>query len=461
LQQQRIHFAHTSDGVSIAYTSSGQGMPLLALGGWVTHLEMDLAKPQGVQYIEGLSDHGQRRLIRMDMRGTGLSDRDVEDISVHARALDIEAVVDALRLERVAIFAQSMNGPPAMIYAAKYPEKVSHLVLYATFSHQSHTGREPLGKALVDLIRAEWRIGAKAIGEFVYPHADKETAEVMSQYSMTAGSGEVAADILEEALFHTDIREYLPKLTMPTLVLHRRDDQAFPVSCGRDLASLLPHAHFVPLSGDIHLPFYGDSEAIYDAVNEFLATRDGHAHGDEPEPEHAAPPRVAPGLHIILFTDIEGSTSLTQQLGDAKAQEMVRAHNNIVREALRAHGGSEIKHTGDGMMASIPSASGGIDCALDILRAVEEHSREHSDMPFRVRMGLNAGEPVVEEEDLFGTAVQTASRIAGLAEPGQILVSDVVRQLAAGKGYLFSDRGEQPLRGFDDPVRVYEVRATG
>ena len=458
MQQQRIHFARAADGVSLAYTTVGEGMPLLALGGWVSHLEMDLAKPEGLPYLEGLSDHGKRRLIRMDTRGTGLSDRDVEDISVHARALDIEAVVDALGLERVAIFAQSMNGPPAMIYAAKYPEKVSHLVLYATFAWQSHTGREPLGKALVDLIRAEWRIGAKAVGEFVYPHADKETAEVMSQYSMAAASGEVAADILEEALFHTDVREYLPKLTMPTLVLHRREDQAFPVSCGRDLASLLPHAHFVPLSGDIHLPFYGDSQAIFDAVDEFLATADGH-HGEgaghEPKPA-----RVAPGLHIILFTDMEGSTPLTQRLGDARAQEMVRLHNSVVRDALRAHGGSEIKHTGDGMMASIPSASGGIDCALDIVRALDEHNREHPDAPIRVRMGLNAGEPVVEEEDMFGTAVQMASRIAGLAEAGQILVSDVVRQLAAGKGYLFSDRGEQPLRGFEDPVRVYEVRAS-
>lgn len=460
MQQQRIHFARASDGVSVAYATSGQGAPLLALGGWVSHLEMDLENPGGREFIEGLGDHGKRRLIRMDMRGSGLSDHDVEDISIHARALDIEAVVDALGLDRVAIFAQSMNGPPAMIYAANHPEKVSHLILYATFADQGHGGRrEPLGKALVDLIRAEWRIGAKAIGEFVYPHADKETAEVLSRYEMAASSGEVAAEILEEALFHTDVRDYLPKLTMPTLVLHRRGDQAFPVGCGRDLASQLPHAHFVPLAGDIHLPYYGDIQAIIDAVNDFLATSDGHTHGEEPKREQTAA-RVAPGLQIILFTDMEGSTTLTQRLGDAKAQEMVRTHNTVVREALAAHGGSEIKHTGDGMMASLPSASGAIDCALDVLRALEEHNAANPDAPIRLRIGLNAGEPVVEEEDLFGTAVQMASRVAGLAEPGQILVSDVVRQLAAGKGYLFSDRGEQPLRGFEDPVRVYEVRTS-
>ena len=456
-QQQRIHFTNTADGVNIAYCTRGEGPALMLLGGWVSHLEMDLENPSGLAFVEKLSDEGQRRLIRLDMRGSGLSDRQVDDLSIHARARDIEAVVDALGLDSLAIFAQSMNGPTAIIYAATHPEKVSHLILFGSFSHQSHGGREPLGKALVDLIRAEWRIGAKAIGEFVHPNADKDISEALSRYQLASSSGDVAASILDEALFHTDVREYLPKLTMPTLVLHRRDDKAFPAACGRDLAALLPHAHFVSLPGDAHLPFYGDTDSVIEAVNDFLATSDGHAH-EEHSARRAPVPRVAPGLQIILFTDMEGSTSLTQLVGDARAQEMVRTHNSIVREALALRGGSEIKHTGDGLMASIPSASGAIDCALDVQGALAEHNEANPELPINVRVGLNAGEPVVEEEDLFGTAVQLASRIAGMAQPGQILVSDVVRQLAAGKGYLFSDVGETPLRGFEDPVRLFEVR---
>ena len=138
---------------------------------------------------------------------------------------------------------------------------------------------------------------------------------------------------------------------------------------------------------------------------------------------------------------------------------MLRAHNRIVREALKAHDGSEIKHTGDGIMASFQSASGAIDCAVDIQRALDSRNEANPDMPLRVRIGLNAGEPVAEGEDLFGTAVQLASRIAARAEPGQVLVSDVVRQLAAGKEFLFSDEGDVVLRGFEDPVRLYGVRS--
>jgi class 3 adenylate cyclase len=451
VEKQRIHFAHTSDGVSIAYCTMGQGMPLLAISGWVSHLELDMETPHGERFVEGLADGGRRRLIRFDMRGSGLSDRNVSDISVAARVRDIEAVVDHLGLEKVAIFAWSMNGPPAIIYAAEHPEKVSHLMLYGTFAHQNDGGRKSLGRALVDLIRADWRIGLRAVAEFEYPEADREISDWMIRYQREAASAEVAAALLEEALFKVDVTQYLPKLTMPTLVLHRRDDQAFPAACGRELASLMPHAHFVPLPGNVHLPFLGDMDSIIDSVNDFLSSKDHHAE------ERGSPMRVAPGLQIILFTDMEGSTSTTQRLGDAAAQELVRAHNSIVREALRAHDGSEIKHTGDGIMAAFSSASGAMECAIAVQKACAEHCAANPDAPVRVRIGLNAGEPVAEAEDLFGTAVQMASRIAARAEPDQILVSDVVRQLAAGKGFLFSEEGDVALRGFDDPVRLYRV----
>ena len=151
---------------------------------------------------------------------------------------------------------------------------------------------------------------------------------------------------------------------------------------------------------------------------------------------------------------MEGSTALTQRLGDAQAQELVRAHNAIVRDGLKTHGGSEIKHTGDGIMASFPSASGALECAIAIQRAVAEQA----EASLQVRIGLNVGEPLVEEEDLFGTAVQLARRICDHGEPEQILASNVVRELAAGKGFLFADIGEVVPKGFEEPVRLYEVR---
>jgi class 3 adenylate cyclase len=205
-------------------------------------------------------------------------------------------------------------------------------------------------------------------------------------------------------------------------------------------------------------------EAAVAATDEFL--------GDSELAPAGAEPPVAGGLCTILFTDVEGSTALTERLGDAKAREVLRAHERIVREALRAHGGSEVKAMGDGFMASFSSATGALECAINTQQAFADWNAgvgaglappdgAASSAPteaIRVRIGLNAGEPIAEEKDLFGTAVNMAARIAAEAEGGEILASDVVRQLVAGKGFLFSDRGEVELRGFEEPVRLYEVR---
>ena len=148
---------------------------------------------------------------------------------------------------------------------------------------------------------------------------------------------------------------------------------------------------------------------------------------------------------------------MTERLGDAKGREVLRTYERIVREALRAHSGSEVKATGDGFMASFTSATQALECAVDMQRAFAAHN-ESAEEPIRVRIGLNAGEPIAEDEDLFGTAVNLAARIAAQAAGGEILVANVVRELAAGKGFLFADRGEVVIRGFEDPVRLYEVR---
>ena len=164
------------------------------------------------------------------------------------------------------------------------------------------------------------------------------------------------------------------------------------------------------------------------------------------------------GFATILFTDMESSTAITQRLGDAKAQEIRRAHNQIVRAALQSIGGNEIKHTGDGIMASFSTASAALDCAIAIQRGVADHVEEHPDTPLALYVGLNAGEPIAEEQDLFGTSVDLAARICDHAKAGQILAADVVRQLAAGKQFLFADLGETELRGFEDPIKLWEVR---
>jgi adenylate cyclase len=217
-----------------------------------------------------------------------------------------------------------------------------------------------------------------------------------------------------------------------------------PFAQGRELATQLPQARFVPFEGQSSAA-WAWSSVLVPEIRRFLELE-----------AVAGPEAPAAAVHTILFTDIEGSTTLTQRLGDAEAQALLRTHNTIVRDALKGHDGSEVKHTGDGIMASFASAARSLECAIAMQRAFAT-SNESSGEPVRVRIGLNAGEPVAEEEDLFGTAVQAAARICAEAGPGQIVASDVVRQLVAGKGFLFADRGEVALRGFDDSVRLYEV----
>jgi class 3 adenylate cyclase len=163
-------------------------------------------------------------------------------------------------------------------------------------------------------------------------------------------------------------------------------------------------------------------------------------------------------LRTIFYTDMEGSTSMTQRLGDARAMEILQAHDTVIRGALQSCGGREVKHTGDGIMASFASVSRAIECAVAVQRGLVAHNLAHPDHGIRVRIGLSAGEPLANDRDLFGTAVQLAARVCNHAEPGQILAPDVVRQLAAGKSFLFADRGAVPLKGFEEPVRLFEVR---
>jgi class 3 adenylate cyclase len=243
-----------------------------------------------------------------------------------------------------------------------------------------------------------------------------------------------------------DERELLPHLKLPTLVIHRRGERATPSRLGRELASMIPGARLILLEGRNHVPVNAQE------VEEMVAPMEAFlAEGEEPERATGVAASATGAPLTILFTDIEGSTAATQRLGDAGAQELLHTHNASVREALAEHGGSEVKHTGDGIMASFPSASGAVECACAIQRALV-------DAEVRVRIGLNAGEPIAEDDDLFGTAVQLASRICDRAEPGQIFASDVVRQLVAGKGFEFDDAGAATLKGFEQPVALHEVR---
>jgi class 3 adenylate cyclase len=449
--EPHIQFVTAPDGVSLAVATLGSGPPLVLVPGWLSHLELDWRDGYGRSLFEHLAV--RRQLIRYDKRGTGLSDRNVADYSLDAQVRDLEAIVEHLQLRRIALLGCCQGGPIAIRYAVLHAESVSGLILYGAY----HSGSQwletspGLAAAFASLIRADWGgYGSSTLLDVIRPGAQPELREPFAEYQRQTATAQDAASILE-AMQEYEVTPLLAQIAAPTLVLHRREDQAPPFRQGREIASRIPGARFVPLEGNIHVIWLGDTEPLLTAIDGFLSGL------EEPLPRSL----VREGLQSVLFTDVEGSTALTERLGDEKAREVLRNHERIVREALRAHGGAEVKAMGDGFMASFSSATRALECAIAMQRAFAEYNAgvgAQGLAPLRVRIGLNAGEPIAEDEDLFGTAVNMAARIAAKAEGGEILASDVVRQLVAGKGFLFSDHGEVELRGFEDPVRLYEVR---
>ncbi len=452
--EPQIRFCTSADGTRIAYATLGEGPPLVYVTGWGGSMELEWEHPDGRAWFEGLAQG--RLLVRFDRRGLGASQREVEDFSLDAQVADIAAVVDQLDLERFDLWGNYDGAAVSVAYAAQYPDHVSRLVLWGGYARGEEIARPEAIRSLVELIRENWSLARRAMQDVLYPSGPTEVQRWSSNYLRQSVTPEVAAKYLELQTC-IDVRPYLPQVMAPALVLHRRGDRNVPIAAGRAVAALIPDARFVALEGDIAVTYFGDTSYV-GIITQFL---------DEGSPAPAAEAPSAATVHTILFTDMEGSTALTRRLGDAKAQDVLRTHNSIVRDALKTHSGSETKHTGDGIMASFASATRALESAIAMQRAFAAHNETAAARPstssgraeeIRVRIGLNAGEPVAEEKDLFGTAVQLAARICAHAEPGQILVPIVVRELAAGKKFLFADLGEAVLRGFEDPVRLYEVR---
>jgi len=386
-----------------------------------------------------------RTLVRYDGRGMGLSDRNASDYSLEGQLRDLEAVVEALGLEQFALLGTLDAGMTAMAYAARNPDRVTHLVLWCTWARRADVSGSPRTQALRAMLDQDWDMYTETAARAVLGWKAEEEARQLAEFFRQCTTAE-SLRAMADALYEVDVREELRNIRSPTLVLHRRQIPSVDVGLMRSLATDIPGANLALLEGESPVPFAGDVMSVAREVREFLGEAAPEAHVDESEG----------GTVTILFTDITDSTPMTQRLGDEGAQEVVRAHNAIVRRALRAHGGHEIKHTGDGIMGSFALATRAVECAIAIQKAVATRAEDEERLD--VKVALNAGEPVAEEGDLFGSSVQLAARVRDAAGPGQILVTEVVRGLTTGKGFLVSDTGEHALKGFEEPVRLYEVR---
>jgi class 3 adenylate cyclase/pimeloyl-ACP methyl ester carboxylesterase len=443
--ESQIRFCTSADGTRIAYATLGEGPPLVRVPAWGGNQEQEWGHPEARRFWESLAQ--ARLFVSFDHRGVGASQREVDDLSLEAQVADIAAVVDHLQIERFDLWGDNLGAVISAAYTAQHPERVSRLVLWAPYTCGEDFATLEVARSLVDLIRKNWSLARRAIADVVFPSGPIDFQRWLSHTFRESVSPEIAARYTEFCAT-VDVRGFLPQVKAPTLVLHRRRVRDIPIRAGRAAAAVIPDARFVALEGDIAVSFLGDISYV-EIATRFLD--EGRAEG----PAAEAPPAGA--FRTMLFTDVEGSTALTQRLGDLKAREVLREHERIVREALKSHAGSEVKTLGDGFMTSFSSATRALESAIAMQRAFAAHN-ESAEEPILVRVGLNAGEPIAEEADLYGTAVNLAARICGHAEAGQILASDVVRQLVAGKDFLFADRGEAALKGFDEPVRLYEVR---
>jgi class 3 adenylate cyclase len=416
--------------------------------GFVTHVELDgdpAALPATrIGLIPGF------RLIRFDKRGCGLSERAITDFSIPARVRDLEAVVQALKLKKFYLLGISEGGPIALMYAAHHATRVIKLALYATTAYGG--GGSAGSQALADLARAQWGMGSDAMSGLMAPGASAEEREYVARYQRMSATGEAAAAMIEAAQL-VDVRPLLPKIKAPTIVVHARGDKAMPFAGGVEIAGSIRGARLVPLDNDRHAPTAEALDEINRLIRGFFA--------DDGATTDAVVREPKAGVRTILFTDLVGHTEMMRRLGDDAGRDVLREHERITRESLAQYRGAEVKTMGDGFMASFGSVTQAMDCAIALQRAFVDwnNRRDEAEAPrLQVRVGLNAGEPIEEDGDLFGSTVIMASRIAAQAGAGEILIPEPLRHLLTGKSYVYADRGETMLKGFEDAVRLYEVR---
>jgi class 3 adenylate cyclase/pimeloyl-ACP methyl ester carboxylesterase len=432
------------DGVHIAYQVVGEGdLDLLLVGSWYSHVEARWDIPDIAHYLRRLASFS--RLISFDKQGMGLSDPIALDRPPPLEEWmdDVRAVLDAVGCQRVAVMGANEGSLMAALFAATYPERVTALVLAPATARTASAPDHPWGltaaerEALVRLIETGW--GTNQMYAAVNPSIadDQNALEAYARFFRLVASPGVAATVTR-MLFELDIRDVLPAISAPTLVVHRRGNPVVPPEAGRDVARRIPGAKFVEVPGEDYGFAVGDVDVVIDEVEEFLT-------GSRPRP---AGNRV---LSTILFTDIVDSTVRAVELGDARWRELLEAHEALCEREVKTFGGVVSDFAGDGLLASFDGPARAVHCALSL-------RDELRSLGLEVRAGLHTGEIERRGDRLAGIGVHIASRLVSLAEPGEVLVSRTVRDLVAGSGLTFVDRGTHALRGIPDEWQVLAAR---
>jgi class 3 adenylate cyclase len=439
--QPETRYARSGD-VHVAYQVFGDGeLDLVLVNGFVTHVELVWEHEPARRFLEALASFA--RVITFDRRGSGLSDPVAEAPTLEERMDDVRAVMDAAGSERAALLGISEGVSMSILFAATHPERVQALVCCGGMARSTAdddypwaTPAEALVESGFDLILPYW--GQGAMIELAAPsQADNPESRAFFARLERASASPGMLAALSRMFLDIDVRDVVPSVHVPALVLHRRYDRLVNVRNGRWLAEHLPNARLVELAGDDHSFLYEDPETTLGEVQEFLTGA-----RSAPDPERT--------LATVLFTDIVDSTRMASELGDRRWREVLEGHQRAVRDALGRYGGREVKSTGDGFLATFDGPARAIRCARAILDSAEPWG-------IRIRAGLHTGECEVLGDDIGGIAVHIAARVSGLAEPGEVLVSRTVKDLVAGSGVAFSERGDHELKGVPDTWQLHAV----
>jgi class 3 adenylate cyclase len=438
-----FQYVRRSDGRRVAYQLVGDGdLDLVFLFGWPTHLGLMWENPSFAGFLGKLASFS--RLILFDRVGGGLSDRGGAAPVFEDEMDDVRAVLAAVGSERAALFGCHSGGRLALLLAATYPDAVSAVVTFGSHPATLRDDDYPWGSTpeqhqqLLALIGDGETLDEDMVLSMVAP-LEATDPSVRHWFRMFAMSGATLAEQYEgiRALGPVDIRGLLGLVQAPVLVLHRTGDRVADVRASRYMAERVPGARFVELPGDDHFPFFGDQDRVVAETQEFLT-------GATPVVE---PDRV---LATVLFTDVVDSTRLAAQLGDRRWHRVLVDQQEAVRRQLDRFRGREVKTTGDGFLATFDGPARAIRAA-DALRA---GLRE---LELEVRVGLHTGECELLDEDIGGIAVHIAARVLGRAGSGEILCSRTVKDLVAGSGFSFADRGSHRLKGIPDDWQLYAV----
>src|SRR6476646_4251617 len=437
-QRPRTRYALSGDA-HIAYQVFGEGdLDLVFVPGFVSNIEHYWEMPQVPDVLERLGSFA--RVVIFDKRGTGLSDPVAGPPPLEQRMDDMQAVMDAVGLERASLFGISEGGPASVLFAATYPERTSSLVLYGstprfrTDSDISWGATDEEIEAIIAEASARW--GDGALLRLLAPAAagDPGMYEVWAKFQRASASPAMARAVMA-ALFEIDVRDILPTIGVPTLILHRTGDLVAPVEGARLMAETIPDARLIEFEGSDHVPFTGDFEPILDEMEEFLTgTR------------QARPlDRI---LATVMFTDLVDSTRRAADVGDRRWGELIERHDELTRRQLDRFRGREVKTLGDGFLATFDGPARAIECASAIRDGVRPLGLE-------VRAGLHTGECELAGDDVRGMAVNIGARIGAIAAANEVLVSGTVKDLVVGADLEFADRGEHELKGVPGTWRLF------